>query len=93
MIFHGVINYEDVNIVESVEMTDQKKGRSGMGLLWIVHLVCCGLLLIVALGGVSIGVVWSYLLESLVPFGIVVGVIVIGWTAYHLWLGVGRRTH
>lgn len=93
MTIKGVINYEDVNIVESVEMTDQKKGRSGMGLLWIVHLVCCGLLLIVVLGGVSIGVIWSYLLESLVPFGIVVGVIVIGWTAYHLWLGVGRRTH
>ena len=66
-------------------MTDQKKERLGMGLLWIVHLVCCGLLLIVVLGGISIGAVTSYLLESLVPAGIVVGVIFIGWTAYHLW--------
>ncbi len=66
-------------------MTVQKKDRLGMGLLWIVHLVCCGLLLIVVLGGISIGAVTSYLLESLVPAGIVVGVIIIGWTVYHPW--------
>ncbi len=76
---------EVANIVESVEMTDQKKDRSGMGLLWIAHLVCCGLLLILVLGGISIGAVTSYLLESLVPAGIVVGVIIIGWPVYHLW--------
>ncbi len=85
MTLKGVINYKVVNIVENVEMTGQKKDRSGMGLLWIVHLVCCGLLLVIVLGGISIGAVTSYLLESLVPAGIVVVVIVIGWTAYHLW--------
>jgi cytochrome c biogenesis protein CcdA len=71
--------------LEVEKMTARRKDRLGMGLLWIVHLVCCGLLLIFLVGGISIGMVTSYLLESLVPVGIVVGVIVIGWTTYHLW--------
>jgi hypothetical protein len=74
-----------LTLLEVEKMTARRKDRLGMGLLWIVHLVCCGLLVIFLVGGISIGMVTSYLLESLVPVGIVVGVIVTGWIAYHLW--------
>ena len=64
---------------------DRKKESSGVGLFWIVHLVCCGLLLIFFAGGISIGVVTSYLKESLVPLMIVLAVLVTGWATYNLW--------
>jgi len=71
--------------VKAGKNKDRKKESSGVGLFWIVHLVCCGLLLVFLIGGISIGVLTSYLIESLVPVGIAVGVIITGWSAYHLW--------
>jgi hypothetical protein len=71
--------------METGKVKDQTKDRLGLALLGIIHLVCCGLLLIFLAGGISIGVVTSYLEESLVPLMIVLVVIVTGWAAYNLW--------
>ena len=71
--------------MEAGKAKDQTKDRLGLALLGIIHLVCCGLLLVFLIGGISIGVVTSYLIESLIPIGIAVSVIIIGWSAYHLW--------
>ncbi len=71
--------------MEAGKVKDQTKDRLRLVLLGIIHLVCCSLLLVFLIGGISIGVLTSYLIESLVPVGIAVGVIITGWSAYHLW--------
>jgi hypothetical protein len=78
-------------IVEVVEMTGQKKDILGITLLGIVHLVCCGLLLVFALGGISIGMAMSYIQESIVPLGIAIATISIAWAGYRLWRGSTLR--
>jgi hypothetical protein len=66
-------------------MADQRKDKIGMSLLFIAHLVCCGLLLIFLAGGISIGMVVSYLHQSLVPLGIAIAATSIVWVGYRLW--------
>jgi hypothetical protein len=68
-------------------MTSHKEDRLGVGLLWIVHLVCCGLLLILLASGISIGVVTSYLQNSLVPLAIALAAVGIVWAGYRLCRG------
>ncbi len=72
------------SIMEVVRMTDQKKDNFRMYLMGIVHLVCCGLLLIFVLGGISIGAAISYLQKNLTPLSIVLFVTAIGWVGHHL---------
>ena len=79
--------YGAITIVEVAKMTGHKEDRLGVSLLWIVHLMCCGLLLIFLAGGISIGVVTSYLQDSLVPLGIALAVVGIVWAGYRLWRG------
>ncbi len=65
-------------------MTDQNKDKLGMYWMGIVHLVCCGLLLIFLIGGVSIGAALSYLQKNLAPLSIALFVTAIIWVGYHL---------
>ncbi len=71
--------------MEVGKVKDQTKDRLRLVLLGILHLLCCGLLLVFLIGGISIGVVTSYLKESLVPLMIVLAVLVTGWATYNLW--------
>lgn len=79
--------YSSITFMEVVEMTGQKKDKLGIVLLGIVHLVCCSLLLIFSVGGISIGMVTSYLQGRLVPLGVALIVIGIFWAGYRLWRG------
>ena len=74
-------------IMDAIEIKDRKKGWSGTGLLWIVHLVCCGLLLIFLTGGISIGAAVGYLQKSFVPIGIAFSVTGLVWVGYRTWRG------
>lgn len=66
-------------------MTGQKKDNFMMYLMGIVHLVCCGLLLIFVLGGISVGAAISYLQKNLTPLGVALIVTFIGLAGYRLW--------
>ncbi len=70
--------------MEAGRIKDQKKEPPVVGLLWTVHLVCCGLLLVFLIGGISIGAAVSYMQKSLAPLAVALLVTTIGWGGYHL---------
>lgn len=64
--------------------------ESGISLLLIAHLLCCGLpLLIISLGSAGLVVVLGYMKKSLVPGGIVLAIIAFIWAGRRLW----KRPH
>lgn len=60
-------------------------GGSGIGLLLIAHILCCGLPLLIVFGGIGAGTLLSLFADSLFPIAGVVLLALTGWGGYRIW--------
>ncbi len=60
-------------------------GRSGIGLLLLLHLVCCGVPLLIVIGGIGAGALFSWIADSLLPIAGVILLALSGWGGSRIW--------